>query len=189
MSRHPSAMKATQVGPYSCPASNARYQKVAWQPIAGQGPSNLLLLPQALHAATHLPLSGAPHGRLCSTPAHPFLHHCNCPQGAGKGKRIMGGKPHEAGDGAGAAGGASGAAPSGRVPIPRSAVRLPLEVSTHLECKWRDGKFYPARIIERRRVDEGAEDEYEYYVHYRKCECGAGCAWAGGRRSWCNIAA
>lgn len=82
----------------------------------------------------------------------------------------MGGKPQEGGDGGAAAGSAHGAAPSGRVPIPRSAVRLPLEVSTHLECKWRDGKFYPARIIERRKVDDGAEDEYEYYVHYRKCE-------------------
>ncbi|KAL4423134.1 hypothetical protein ABPG77_004817, partial [Micractinium sp. CCAP 211/92] len=89
-------------------------------------------------------------------------------QGAGKGKRIMGGKPHEGVDAAGATTTAHGAAPSGRVPIPRSAVRLPLEVSTHLECRWRDGKYYPARIIERRRVEDGAEDEYEYYVHYRK---------------------
>lgn len=92
-------------------------------------------------------------------------------QGAGKGKRVMGGKPH--GEGGAAEGDAAGlppgAAPSGRIPVPRHMVRLPLEVSTHLECKWRDGKFYPARIIERRKVD-GTADEYEYYVHYRKCE-------------------
>lgn len=93
-------------------------------------------------------------------------------QGAGKGKRVMGGKPGEGGgaDGGGGATLPPNAAPSGRIPIPRAQVRLPLEVSTHLECKWRDDKFYPARIIERRKVEGGAEDEYEYYVHYRKCE-------------------
>lgn len=83
----------------------------------------------------------------------------------------MGGKPH--GEGGAPEGDAAGlppnAAPSGRIPVPRHLVRLPLEVATHLECKWRDGKFYPARIIERRKVD-GSADEYEYYVHYRKCE-------------------
>ena len=62
------------------------------------------------------------------------------------------------------------AVPSGRPPIARSLVRLPLEVGTLLDCRWRDGNFYPARIIERRRKPDGAEDEYEYYVHYRKCE-------------------
>lgn len=87
----------------------------------------------------------------------------------------MGGQPQEGGGGEG-----GGAAPSGRVIIPRSQVRLPLEVSTHLECRWRDGKFYPARIIERRKVEGegGAEDMYEYYVHYRKCECEEAC-WLG----------
>jgi hypothetical protein len=68
------------------------------------------------------------------------------------------------------------AAPSGRVPVPRSEVRLPMEVSTHVECKWRDGRFYPARIIERRQVKGEGGEEYEYYVHYRKCERGG----AGG---------
>jgi hypothetical protein len=89
----------------------------------------------------------------------------------------MGGKPHQGDlqlpDGASQQAGAAPhapAAPSGRVPIPRSAVRLPLEVATHVECRWRDDRYYPARIIERRKVEEGAEDEYEYYVHYRKCE-------------------
>jgi hypothetical protein len=81
----------------------------------------------------------------------------------------MGGKPHDvAGDGAEAVL-PPNAAPSGRVPVPRAEVRLPLEVSTHLECRWRDDKYYPARIIERRKADEGGEDAYEYYVHYRKC--------------------
>ena len=113
----------------------------------------------------------------------------------------MGGKPHQ-GDVQMADGDAQGgqqagalpanAAPSGRIPVPRSAVRLPLEVSTHLECKWRDGKFYPARIIERRKADGGAPDEYEYYVHYRKCErgpvvwlwCGVGGAGCAGWLGW-----
>lgn len=99
-------------------------------------------------------------------------------QGAGKGKRVMGGQPH--GEGGEAGGGEAAAhpnaAPSGRIPVPRSAVRLPLEVATHLECRWRDDKYYPARIIERRKADSGVEDEYEYYVHYRKCACGSAAA-------------
>jgi histone acetyltransferase MYST1 len=95
-------------------------------------------------------------------------------QGAGKGKRVMGGKPHQGdvqmADAAAQGGQAAHAAPGGRIPIPRSAVRLPLEVSTHLECKWRDGKMYPSRIIERRKMEGGTPDQYEYYVHYRNCE-------------------
>jgi hypothetical protein len=96
-------------------------------------------------------------------------------QGAGKGKRVMGGKPQQgdvqmADAGQQQAALPPNAAPSGRIPIPRSQVRLPLEVATHLECRWRDDKYYPARIIERRKADEGGLDAYEYYVHYRKCE-------------------
>lgn len=94
-------------------------------------------------------------------------------QGAGKGKRVMGGKPQQgdvqmADAGQQQAALPPNAAPSGRIPIPRSQVRLPLEVATHLECRWRDDKYYPARIIERRKADEGGPDAYEYYVHYRK---------------------
>lgn len=105
----------------------------------------------------------------------------------------MGGKPH--GEGGAPEGEAAGlppnAAPSGRIPVPRHLVRLPLEVATHLECKWRDGKFYPARIIERRKVD-GSADEYEYYVHYRKCEWrstdlgGPGMLFCSAARSACS---
>lgn len=47
-------------------------------------------------------------------------------------------------------------------------VTLPLEVNTLVDCQYRDGKCYPARIIERRRL--GDTNNYEYYVHYRKCE-------------------
>ena len=68
-------------------------------------------------------------------------------------------------------------------------VRLPLEVATHLECRWRDGKYYPARIIERRKAEEGEgeDDAYEYYVHYRKCEWGSreGGVWADGIPGGC----
>ncbi|KAL6778168.1 hypothetical protein ACKKBG_A17185 [Auxenochlorella protothecoides x Auxenochlorella symbiontica] len=83
-------------------------------------------------------------------------------QGAGKGKRIMGGKvpteslvtPVDMVD--------TPAEPSGR----GSEVTLPLEVNTLVDCQYRDGKCYPARIIERRRL--GDTNNYEYYVHYRK---------------------
>lgn len=47
-------------------------------------------------------------------------------------------------------------------------VKLPLDVGTLVDGLWRDGLYHQARIIERRKV-EGTED-YEYYVHYRKCE-------------------
>ncbi|GAB4822189.1 hypothetical protein N2152v2_009235 [Parachlorella kessleri] len=90
-------------------------------------------------------------------------------KGAGKGKRIMAGKQplQEAQP--------SGAVPmqdldqpttTGRPPIPRSQVRLPLDVGTHVDCLWRDGQYHAARIIERRKVPD--REEYEYYVHYRK---------------------
>jgi len=48
-------------------------------------------------------------------------------------------------------------------------VPLPLEVGTKILSLWRDGKHHPAKIIERRKLDD--EEEYEYYVHYTECEC------------------
>ena len=60
-----------------------------------------------------------------------------------------------------------------RQPVPRSEVVLPLEPTTLVECLYRDGKYYPARIIDRRPIEEkttadaGPED-WDYYVHYRK---------------------
>ena len=59
-----------------------------------------------------------------------------------------------------------------RLPIPRSQVTLPLELTTLVECRYRDGKSYQARIIERRPIEgktittAGPED-WDYYVHYR----------------------
>ncbi|KAH9295035.1 hypothetical protein KI387_038623 [Taxus chinensis] len=43
---------------------------------------------------------------------------------------------------------------------------LPLEVGTRVLCKWRDDKFHPVKIIERRKLPNGAPNDYEYYVHY-----------------------
>ena len=45
---------------------------------------------------------------------------------------------------------------------------LPLEVGTRMQCRWRDGKLHPVKIIERRKQASSAED-YEYYVHYTEC--------------------
>ncbi|KAK7322481.1 hypothetical protein VNO77_25862 [Canavalia gladiata] len=47
----------------------------------------------------------------------------------------------------------------------RSSV-LPLEVGTRVMCRWRDGKFHPVKVIERRKVPNAAPNDYEYYVHY-----------------------
>ncbi|KAL5724336.1 histone acetyltransferase [Ranunculus cassubicifolius] len=43
---------------------------------------------------------------------------------------------------------------------------LPLEVGTRVMCRWRDGKYHPVKVIERRRMHCGGPNDYEYYVHY-----------------------
>jgi len=50
----------------------------------------------------------------------------------------------------------------------RSSV-LPLEVGTRVMCRWRDGKYHPVKVIERRRVHGCGPNDYEYYVHYTEC--------------------
>jgi len=49
----------------------------------------------------------------------------------------------------------------------RAEVVLPLEPLTLVNCRWRDGKYYPARIVERRELLDAEPGAYEYYVHYR----------------------
>ncbi|KAK6257448.1 hypothetical protein QUC31_000907 [Theobroma cacao] len=48
----------------------------------------------------------------------------------------------------------------------RRASMLPLEVGTRVMCRWRDGKYHPVKVIERRKVHYGGPNDYEYYVHY-----------------------
>jgi RNA binding activity-knot of a chromodomain len=56
-------------------------------------------------------------------------------------------------------------------PVVELQVKLPLEVGTRLRCRWRDGSWHDARIIERRPLpDAKSESDYEYYMHYEKCE-------------------
>ncbi|KAJ4878596.1 Histone acetyltransferase of the MYST family 1 [Raphanus sativus] len=43
---------------------------------------------------------------------------------------------------------------------------LPLEVGTRVSCLWRDGKYHPVKVIERRKNHSDGSNEYEYYVHY-----------------------
>ncbi|KAK7401425.1 hypothetical protein VNO78_12900 [Psophocarpus tetragonolobus] len=47
----------------------------------------------------------------------------------------------------------------------RSSV-LPLEVGTRVMCRWRDSKYHPVKVIERRKVPNAVPSDYEYYVHY-----------------------
>ena len=92
-------------------------------------------------------------------------------QGAGKGR--SGGKGKE---NAGTAHNPD-VGPSGRPPVPRAEVKLPLESGTLVSCCWRDNTYYPARVIASRPLVDGVpwdgvgtlpEDaEHEYYVHYR----------------------
>ncbi|KAJ0087323.1 hypothetical protein Patl1_08441 [Pistacia atlantica] len=48
----------------------------------------------------------------------------------------------------------------------RRASMLPLEVGTRVMCRWRDGKYHPVKVIERRKTNYGGPNDYEYYVHY-----------------------
>ncbi|CAL5417336.1 unnamed protein product [Camellia sinensis] len=52
----------------------------------------------------------------------------------------------------------------------RKASMLPLEVGTRVMCRWRDGKYHPVKVIERRKMHNGGNSDYEYYVHYTECE-------------------
>ena len=54
-------------------------------------------------------------------------------------------------------------------------MQLPLTINTRVDCKWRDGQFHTARVVERRLV-EGTQ-EHEYYVHYLKCAHPASQLW------------
>lgn len=51
----------------------------------------------------------------------------------------------------------------------RRSSMLPLEVGTRVMCRWRDGKYHPVKVIERRRVHGCGPNDYEYYVHYTEC--------------------
>ncbi|KAG5021122.1 hypothetical protein JHK87_016977 [Glycine soja] len=51
----------------------------------------------------------------------------------------------------------------------RSSV-LPLEVGTRVMCRWRDNKYHPVKVIERRKVPNAIPNDYEYYVHYTECD-------------------
>lgn len=52
----------------------------------------------------------------------------------------------------------------------RKASVLPLDVGTRVMCRWRDGKYHPVKVIERRKLSSNALSDYEYYVHYTECE-------------------
>eukprot|EP00250_Pteridium_aquilinum_P001870 c12077_g1_i1 orf=135-476(+) len=47
----------------------------------------------------------------------------------------------------------------------RKFTALPLEVGARVLCRWRDEKYHPVRVIERRKLPTGPDD-YQYYVHY-----------------------
>lgn len=52
----------------------------------------------------------------------------------------------------------------------RKLTVLPLEVGTRVNCRWRDGKYHPVKVIERRKLSCDGVNDYEYYVHYTECE-------------------
>ncbi|KAK6912448.1 RNA binding activity-knot of a chromodomain, partial [Dillenia turbinata] len=48
----------------------------------------------------------------------------------------------------------------------KTNMALPLEVGTRVMCRWRDGKYHPVKVIERRKMPGAGNNDYEYYVHY-----------------------
>ena len=53
--------------------------------------------------------------------------------------------------------------------VTADGIRLPMDIGTRVQCRWRDGTMYPVRVIERRPGSkEGVPEEYEYYVHYEQ---------------------
>ena len=52
----------------------------------------------------------------------------------------------------------------------RMSSMLPLEVGTRVMCRWRDGKYHPVKVIERRKLQATGFSDYEYYVHYTECK-------------------
>uniref|UniRef100_A0A383W7X2 Histone acetyltransferase n=1 Tax=Tetradesmus obliquus TaxID=3088 RepID=A0A383W7X2_TETOB len=71
----------------------------------------------------------------------------------------------------------SGSVPPGPGMVPREQVVLPLELLSRLHCRWKDGEFYRAKILERRIKPDleprlvAANDPavvWEYYVHFSK---------------------
>lgn len=64
----------------------------------------------------------------------------------------------------------NGAQPQNDGPRKRKMTILPLEVGTRVNCRWRDGKYHPVKVIERRKLPADEANEYEYYVHYTECE-------------------
>ncbi|OVA13669.1 MOZ/SAS-like protein [Macleaya cordata] len=48
----------------------------------------------------------------------------------------------------------------------KNAEFLPFKAGNQLLCRWRDGIYYPVKIIARRKLVDGGVDDFEYYVHY-----------------------
>lgn len=48
--------------------------------------------------------------------------------------------------------------------------RASLEVGSRVMCRWRDGKFHPVKVVERRKVNSRGSNDFEYYVHYTECK-------------------
>ena len=107
-----------------------------------------------------------------STVFSPPIHHSS-QQDKGKGARVGKGKENTGGAGATTNHHGHGPAAPALPPIPRSEVVLPLDPLTLVECLYRDGQYFAARIVDRRPVEgkdhstAGPED-WDYYVHYRK---------------------
>lgn len=50
-------------------------------------------------------------------------------------------------------------------------VQLPLEVGMKAKCKWRDGVYRLARVVDRREAQDSKDPaKWKYYVHYYGCE-------------------
>ena len=80
------------------------------------------------------------------------------------------GGDHKTSSGDGVAPAGNEAAPESEALKKRKTNMLPLEVGTSVMCRWRDGKYHPVKVIERRKMPFSAPNDYEYYVHYNECK-------------------
>ncbi|GLI59568.1 hypothetical protein VaNZ11_001474 [Volvox africanus] len=141
-------------------------------------------LPMATDGAESQPANSAPPG-LPGTPGMSPPPAVPIGKGAkvvGKGGNLMlsrsatankakgaGGSNRGSGSGRGGGMGLDDAMDSGTILVQGKSgkVRLPLDIGTRVDCKWREGGYHTVRVIERRNLDDpGDPRAWDYYVHY-----------------------
>ncbi|KAG2439926.1 hypothetical protein HXX76_004045 [Chlamydomonas incerta] len=140
----------SQLGPGGAVAGAAAADGVDSRPVAA-GP-----------AVASAPASAVPIGKgakVVGKGGNLVLRRGGDRGGGGGGEKARGGR----------GGGADDGAESGSILVQgkNGEVRLPLDIGTRVDCKWRDGAFHTVRVIERRNLGTPNDPRaWDYYVHY-----------------------